>query len=345
VVERKNRTVMNMLRSLLKSMKVPGRFWGEAVRHSVYLLNRLPTKALNAQTPSELWNGKKPHLGHLKVFGSVGHVKNSVPHLKKLDDRSTPMVYFGVEQGSKAHRMYNPQTNKIVISRDVIFEESRSWQWDVNTEFFEGAEFSVQDADQFVTYLDISADVAGGDGVGSHQDVQGEQTSVGDAGVEASNPTGTESEGNSFAVPEPTTETVAVEPEYSAVGGADSQEAGNAGAGNAVSNNDYDEEPPRFRSLNEIYDETSEIELDSDSELSALLALMEEPANYKEAAGDSEWIAAMESEIQSIRKNGTWELATLPPGHKPIGLKWVFKLKRNSEGEVVKHKARLVAKG
>jgi len=112
-----------------------------------------------------------------------------------------------------------------------------------------------------------------------------------------------------------------------------------------VSNNDYDEEPPRFRSLNEIYDETSEIELDSDSELSALLALMEEPANYKEAAGDSEWIAAMESEIQSIRKNGTWELATLPPGHKPIGLKWVFKLKRNSEGEVVKHKARLVAKG
>jgi hypothetical protein len=54
------------------------------------------------------------------------HVKNTVPHLKKLDDRSTPMVYFGVEQGSKAHRMYNPQTNKIVVSRDVIFEESRS---------------------------------------------------------------------------------------------------------------------------------------------------------------------------------------------------------------------------
>jgi hypothetical protein len=116
---------MEMAKSLLKSMRVPGWFWGETVRHLVYLLNRLPTKALGAQTP--YGNGRKPHLGHLKVFGSVGHVKSTVPHLKKLDDRSTPMVYFGVEEGSKAHRMYNPQTNKIVVSRDVVFEESKSW--------------------------------------------------------------------------------------------------------------------------------------------------------------------------------------------------------------------------
>jgi len=48
---------------------------------------------------------------------------------------------------------------------------------------------------------------------------------------------------------------------------------------------------------------------------------------------------------QSIQKNKTWELVKLQSGKKPIGLKWVFKLKRNSDGDVVKHKARLVAKG
>lgn len=53
----------------------------------------------------------------------------------------------------------------------------------------------------------------------------------------------------------------------------------------------------------------------------------------------------MDSEMQSICKNRTWELAILPPGQKAIGLKWVFKLKKNSKGEIVKHKARLVAKG
>jgi hypothetical protein len=56
-------------------------------------------------------------------------------------------------------------------------------------------------------------------------------------------------------------------------------------------------------------------------------------------------VEAMDKEMQSIIKNETWELVKLPTGKRPIGLKWVYKLKRNSQGEVVKHKARLVAKG
>ncbi|KAG6535240.1 hypothetical protein ZIOFF_000205 [Zingiber officinale] len=88
VVERRNRTVMAMARSLLKGTHMPARFWGEAVRHAVYLLNRLPTKALGDRTPFEAWMGRKPYLAHLRVFGCVAYVKNTTPHLKKLDDRS-----------------------------------------------------------------------------------------------------------------------------------------------------------------------------------------------------------------------------------------------------------------
>lgn len=90
VVERKNRSVMEMARSLLKSMEIPGIFWAEAVRHSVYLLNRLPTKSMGYRTPYEGWNGRKPHLGHLRIFGCKRHVKIVGTHLKKLDDRSVP---------------------------------------------------------------------------------------------------------------------------------------------------------------------------------------------------------------------------------------------------------------
>lgn len=57
------------------------------------------------------------------------------------------------------------------------------------------------------------------------------------------------------------------------------------------------------------------------------------------------WMKAMENEIESIEKNNTWELKELPPGHKAIDLKWIFKLKKNTDGKIVKHKARLVAKG
>jgi hypothetical protein len=53
----------------------------------------------------------------------------------------------------------------------------------------------------------------------------------------------------------------------------------------------------------------------------------------------------MLEDIESIESNKTWQLVTLPRGHRPIGLKWVYKLKKDAAGKVVKHKVRLVAKG
>jgi hypothetical protein len=53
----------------------------------------------------------------------------------------------------------------------------------------------------------------------------------------------------------------------------------------------------------------------------------------------------MREEIEAVERNNTWELVDLPHGHQPIGLKWVYKLKKNEAGEVIKHKARLVARG
>ncbi|KAD4584610.1 hypothetical protein E3N88_22211 [Mikania micrantha] len=65
IVERRNRTVMNATRSMLNAMKMPQYLWAEAVRHSVYVLNRLPTKFLNDQTPYEALKGRKPRMDHL----------------------------------------------------------------------------------------------------------------------------------------------------------------------------------------------------------------------------------------------------------------------------------------
>lgn len=76
-----------------------------------------------------------------------------------------------------------------------------------------------------------------------------------------------------------------------------------------------------------------------------LLALNNEPRSFSEAKVSKEWRLACEDEISSIVQNGTWTLVDLPLGAKAIGLKWVFKLKRNSDGTIKKHKARLVAKG
>ncbi|KAL9258749.1 Retrovirus-related Pol polyprotein from transposon TNT 1-94-like protein [Drosera capensis] len=140
-----------------------------------------------------------------------------VPHPKKLDDRSQPMVYLGVEEGCKTHRLYNPRQKKLHISRVVIFQQNLWWNWSAGTD-----------------------------------------------------------------------------------------------------------------------DELSEFVLSNSSNST------KEP---KGVAGTTELESTASKELKSIEKKNTWTLTKLPPGHKPIGLKWVFQLKKDIDGRVVKHKARLVAKG
>lgn len=71
----------------------------------------------------------------------------------------------------------------------------------------------------------------------------------------------------------------------------------------------------------------------------------DEPWNYDEKKGEKVWKDACQDEITSIMKNKTWDLVDLPSGAKAIGLMWVFKVKRNSDGSINKYKARLVAEG
>ncbi|GKC47486.1 putative reverse transcriptase domain-containing protein, partial [Tanacetum coccineum] len=106
------------------------------------------------------------------------------------------------------------------------------------------------------------------------------------------------------------------------------------------SENGFDDTPVRgFKDLTKIYENAREVETEN------LLFTEEEPRNYKEASIDKKWIKAMEIELDSINKNNTWTLTTLPTNDKAIGLKWVYKTKRDAKGEIIKYKARLVAKG
>ena len=101
------------------------------------------------------------------------------------------------------------------------------------------------------------------------------------------------------------------------------------------------EQPKRFRSLDDVYADSTEVELEEE----LFLMGIDEPVCFEQAITVDVWKEAMEREINSTEKNETWELTTLPKGHKAIDLKWIFKVKKDQNGEVTKHKARLVAKG
>ena len=127
VAGRKNRTIMNAVQSMLAEKKLPKCFWPEAVKWCVQ--NRSPTAAVENKTPEEAWSGKKPVVNYFRIFGSIAHVH--IPDQKriKLYDKSIKCVFLIINDESKAWRLYDPVSRKIIIIKDVVFEEEESWDW------------------------------------------------------------------------------------------------------------------------------------------------------------------------------------------------------------------------
>lgn len=121
--EREQRTIVESARSMLYAKDVSLDLWAEAVNCAVYILNRTSSSQCPNKTPFELWNGIKPQIGHLKVFGSVGYVHIPDQLRKKLDKKSEKMILVGYDNTN--YRMYNLNNKKIKISRNVIFDEQQ----------------------------------------------------------------------------------------------------------------------------------------------------------------------------------------------------------------------------
>ncbi|KAM0826297.1 hypothetical protein ACQ4PT_068956 [Festuca glaucescens] len=331
VVERRNQTVVEMARCLLKSMHMPSRFWGEAVRTAVYILNRSPTRALDGFTPYEQWHGKKLSVHHMRVFGCVAHVKRIGPGINKLADRSTMMVFIGYEESSKCYRVYDPSADKLQVSRDIVFEESRPWSWE------EASVAAEPHASFTVTYTleDGTLELDSGAGAVPASVVRPTTPALGTPATPSSSTTPIT----------PTASPPSLNNNEAESSSASAAPAGIRWATPLTDDDTLDDDgaPIWYRRLSCIYGDTEDKAVMEASEQCLLTA--EEPRTVDEAIGDEAWRNAMDEEMASIKENATWELSTLPHNHKAIGLKWVYKVKRDPAGVTVKHKARLVAKG
>ena len=119
IVERRNRTLMEMTRSMMAFANLPIHFQGEALSTSAYILNRVTTKS-KTLTPYEIWIGLKPNLENLKVWGCRAHVLIPKPLRDKLKDKTWECKFIGYVENGTGYRFYHSEKG-LIESRDVVF--------------------------------------------------------------------------------------------------------------------------------------------------------------------------------------------------------------------------------
>jgi hypothetical protein len=218
------------------------------------------------------------------------------------------MVFIGYVAESKAYQAYDPRTGRVHVTQDVVFDELAQWDWGENSDTS-----SDLDAQPFHVehYTTMEFQQAG---------VEPEHGSAPAPSVAARTPSPPPTPRVAEIVSPPSTA-----PELDA---------------------DHDDAPLRFWRVDNILGPTVAPGLAKRTFHDELhVVSTEEPSSLEEAVQDPSWRTAMVDELRSIEENKTWDIANLPAGHHLIGLKWVYKAKRDEGGCIVKHKARLVAKG
>lgn len=127
LAERKNRTLTNMINSMLINSNLPNNLWGEALLTACHLHNRIPSMKTHV-SPYEVWKNRKPNLDYLRVWGCLAFYRIHDPKSSKLGARGIKSVFIGYAENSKAYRLLDLNSNVVIESRDVEFIENKFYK-------------------------------------------------------------------------------------------------------------------------------------------------------------------------------------------------------------------------
>jgi transposase InsO family protein len=342
VAERMNRTLMEMVRTVLLSARLSPPFWAQALLYAAHTRNRLITKAVDGMTPHEAWTGTKPDISTLRPFGCVAYVHIPSALRNKLDPKARKCMMVGYPPNAKGWLLWDSVGHKLIVARDVVFHEYQLWS----------------------STAAIGREGRGGPGTNyssltftppSNDDIPTYTTPVTKPSVDlAPQPNDGNNAGNAVVDDDDETE-VTLHPQLKML--TDFLGSGPADAAPSV--------------LGSRNGKRGHVALLVDGELCAMVAMDKpnddrpesdtiipqsavttnntpvEPRSYSEACSRSdsnEWLAACSEEVAALKRNDTYELVDRVPGMNVVRNRWVFKHKRLSDF-THKYKARLVAKG
>jgi len=322
VSERMNKTIMDIVRSMLAETGMSQEFWAEATSTAVYLINRTPNSFIGFKLPEEVWTGTKPDLSHLRRFGCSAYVHVTQD---KTSPRAVKGVFMGYPCGIKGYRVWLPKEGKCTTSRNVMFNETELYK-----DTLSSADGRKEEAEK--EYKKLKK--AGKRVSFSHDLLRGPATSYCD--LDDSSSQGGETSSSSSESSENLEES---EMNEEVVGSENEQSLDDYLLARDRKRRSNIRPPSRFEDENFVaYALATTEDLEE-----------EEPKSYEEALKSSkrkQWENVMKEEMDSHKKSHTWDLIEKPEKQKLIGCKWIFKLKPGIPGvEKQRYKARLVAKG
>jgi transposase InsO family protein len=128
VVESKNRTLLDMARTMLDEYKTPDRFWAEAINTGCYSINRLYLHRILKKTSYELLTGKKPNVSLFRVFGSKCYILVKRGRKSKFAPKAVEGFLLGYDSNIRAYRVFNKSTGLVEVSCDIVFDETNDSQ-------------------------------------------------------------------------------------------------------------------------------------------------------------------------------------------------------------------------
>jgi hypothetical protein len=280
-------------------------FWEEAVQTVAYTLNRTYTRLHPHSTPYESWFGQKPSLAHIHIFGCDAFIHVPKSKRKKLDPKCHPGTFLGYSDASKAYRLWDKITKRVVITRDVLFHENTT---------------SATSTPSTSTYVPLLLDRL------NPVNVPAQPANV--PALPAN-------------VPAPPAIPIQVSGEPADTNSRASSHSTISTAPNvpsAPASAPPNTRPQRSRKPVNHYGDWAQLAATPIIEPKTYHDAIKSPNH-------THWQQAMTEEYNSLLQNQTWSLTTLPQGRTAIECKWTYKLKYNADGTIARYKAQLMAKG
>ena len=109
---------------MLYNKDVVRNLWGEAVNSTCYTANGVYFRSSTKKTPYELWKGRKPNVKYFRIFGSTCFILKDRENVENFDSRSDEEIFLAYSSTSKAYRVYNKRTMKVMETMNVVIDES-----------------------------------------------------------------------------------------------------------------------------------------------------------------------------------------------------------------------------